>query len=242
MSTLIDRLLEGCAQWNQSLTQDQLAAFEGYYHLLITANEHMNLTAITEPLEVAQRHFLDALCPPAMEALMSGASVIDVGSGAGLPGLPLAIARPDLTLTLADARKKRVDFMVSTAEALGLQNVSVVWGRAEELARDAAHRETYDAALARAVAPLPVLCEYLLPFVRVGGRMLAWKGAAAEDELEGAEQAVKTLGGGNSSLHPYAISHEFCSLTLFTCDKIRHTPSIYPRSPGKPAKNPIGQR
>lgn len=239
MNPLIETLMEGSAHWEHPLTGGQLDALNRYYEMLVQANTFMNLTAVTQPREAALRHFLDSLCPPALAVLPPGASVIDVGSGAGLPGLPLAIVRPDLTVTLAEARGKKADFIASVIDALGLPRAKAVWGRAEELGRDPAHRERYDAALARAVAPLPTLCEYLLPFVRVGGVMLAWKGAAAADEARAAEPAFRLLGGGSPSLFSYAISHEFCHLSLIVCDKSRHTPTQYPRQSGKPSKDPL---
>lgn len=223
------------------LSQAQIEGLERYCGLLLAENAAMNLTAVTDPGEVAVRHFLDSLCPPALALLPRGARLIDVGSGGGLPGIPLAIARPDLSVTLLEARRKKTDFLLRTAELLGLENVSVVWGRAEDTGRDPAHREQYDVATARAVAALPVLCELLLPFVAVGGMAFAWKGPAAREEMEAAGPALDCLGGAHPRLLPYAISHEFCHMHLFVCDKVRPTPPSYPRKAGKPAKFPLGR-
>lgn len=242
MNPLLDALAEGCARWGLTLTGEQMDALYRYYGLLARANARMNLTAVTDPESAARRHFLDALCPPALAAIPPGAAVVDVGSGAGIPGLPLAVARPDIRVTLTDARKKKTDFISAVIAALRLPNAAALWGRAEDMGRNAAHRERYDCALARGVAPLPVLCEYLLPFVRTGGRMLAWKGSAAGEELAAARPAIAALGGGESALRPYAISREFCSFSLIVCEKIRPTPPAYPRSSGKPAKYPLGSR
>lgn len=239
MNPLEDVLRAGLRRWELALTDAQIHALVSYSAILLDANTRMNLTAVTDPEDFARRHLLDSLCPPALESIPEGASVIDVGTGAGLPGIPLAIARPDLHITLVDARRKKVAFIGEAIEALHLTNAAALWGRAEDLAHDPHHRETYDAALARALATLPVLSEYLLPFVWVGGAMLAWKGAASKEELKAARGAIGTLGGGSAEAHPYAISDEFCRLCLIVIDKIRETPPQYPRPAGKTAKNPL---
>jgi 16S rRNA (guanine527-N7)-methyltransferase len=242
VNPLLDALAEGCARWNLTLTGEQMDALDRYYRLLVEANARMNLTTVTDPAAAARRHFLDALCPPALAVLPPGAAAIDVGSGAGIPGLPLAIARPDIRVTLTDARRKKTDFMSAVISELRLPNAAALWGRAEDMGREAAHRERYDCAMARGVAQLPTLCEYLLPFARTGGRMLAWKGPDAWEELKASRPAIAALGGGNPELRPYAISREFCSFSLIVCEKIRPTPPAYPRPSGKPVKNPLGLR
>ena len=195
MNPLEDVLRAGLMRWELTLTGTQIDALVGYSALLLDANTRMNLTAVTEPADFARRHLLDSLCPPALRSIPEGASVIDVGTGAGLPGFP-AIARP----TCGDAggaRRKKAEFVEYAMGALRITNAAALWGRAEDLARDPRHREAYDVALARALAALPVLSEYLLPFVRTGGAMLAWKGAAAEEELDAARDAIGALGGGS---------------------------------------------
>lgn len=239
MNPLEDVLRAGLMRWELTLTGTQIDALVGYSALLLDANTRMNLTAVTEPADFARRHLLDSLCPPALRSIPEGASVIDVGTGAGLPGVPLAIARPDLRVTLVDARRKKAEFVEKAIAALRITNAAALWGRAEDLARDPRHREAYDVALARALAALPVLSEYLLPFVRTGGAMLAWKGAAAEEELDAARDAISALGGGSPAALPYAISDEFCRLRIIVIDKIRPSPPQYPRPAGKIAKKPL---
>ncbi|NLG36812.1 MAG: 16S rRNA (guanine(527)-N(7))-methyltransferase RsmG [Clostridiales bacterium] len=239
MNPLEDLLRAGLRRWELTLTDAQIDALVGYSAHLLDANARMNLTAVTDPSDFARRHLLDSLCPPALRSIPEGAAIIDVGTGAGFPGIPLAIARPDLRVTLVDARRKKIEFVGEAIAALRITNAEALWGRAEDLAHDPCHRETYDAALARALAALPVLSEYLLPFVRAGGAMLAWKGAAAEVELEAARSAISVLGGGCASALPYAISDEFCRLRIIVIDKIRETPPQYPRPAGKIAKKPL---
>lgn len=212
----------------------QHARLAEYLRLLLTANEHLNLTAITDPEEAAARLIGESL---ALLELMpdNAASLIDIGSGGGIPGLPLAIARPRLSVTLLDATRKKVDFLQATADALDLSNVNTVSGRAEQLSHDRAQRERYDVATARAVARLVVLVELTLPFVRVGGRALLPKGAAAAAELEEAAEAIHTL-GGRGELVPL----DDGALRVVVVEKLRPTPTGYPRRTGLPQKRPIG--
>jgi 16S rRNA (guanine527-N7)-methyltransferase len=216
-----------------ALQMEQLSA---YCALLQEARRAFNLTAAEDPQELALRHFADSLALPALNLLTSGDTVIDVGSGAGFPGLPIAILRAGLRLTLLDSTAKRTAFLQSVAQALGLGNVEVVTARAEDYARGPG-RERFSAALSRAVAPMNVLLEYTLPFVRVGGRVLAWKGPAAPAEIAAAGNACALLGGGAMRLHPYALAgREFC---IVETEKIRHTPPVFPRKTGIPSKIPI---
>lgn len=174
-----------------------------YHRLLCEWNARMNLTGDTDFAVALYRHYLDSLAPLRLEGLFAhGARVIDVGSGAGFPGLPLAIIRPDLQVTLLDALQKRISFLAAVVEELGLTHVRLVHARAEDGARNPEHRERYDLAVARAVAPLPVLCELMLPFVAVGGRMFCYKGPAAQDELEAGGRAARMLGGGALEVLP----------------------------------------
>lgn len=213
-----------------------------YHTLLCGWNARMNLTGDTDFAVAADRLYADSLAPLRLEGLFpQGASLIDVGSGAGFPGLPLAIARPDLQVTLLDALGKRVNFLAAVVEDLGLENVRLVHARAEDGGRDPAHRERYDVAVARAVAPLPVLCELLLPFVRVGGHMGCYKGPAAGAELEAGARAAKLLGGGAISALPVDIpSQPEWRHCVLLCQKEQKTVRQYPRKAGTPGREPLG--
>ena len=213
-----------------------------YHAMLAEWNGKMNLTGDTDFETSLDRHYADSLAPLGIDGLFTrGITLIDVGSGAGFPGLPLAIARPDLRVTLLDSLKKRLTFLSAVVEALGLANVRLVHARAEDGGRDASHRERYDVAVARAVAPLPVLCELLLPFVRVGGRMVCYKGPAAEDELLAGGKAARLLGGGGlesiSVVLPAQPDWRHCVLVA---KKNQETVRQYPRKAGMPCRMPLG--
>ena len=221
------------------LSPAQLAQFAAYEALLLAWNERIALTAIREPRQLRIRHFLDALSCAAATGPLDGRRLIDVGSGAGLPGLPLKILYPDLRLTLVDSVAKKARFVELVAAELGLSDVTVIADRAEVLGQDAAHREGYDWATARAVAELRVLVELLLPLVRVGGRALAQKGDSAAEELTAAAPAIAALGGGASQLIPVRLPETEATHTLITIDKAAATDPRYPRRVGVPAKRPL---
>ena len=221
------------------LSPAQLAQFAAYEALLLAWNERIALTAIREPRQLRIRHFLDALSCAAATGPLDGRRLIDVGSGAGLPGLPLKILYPDLRLTLVDSVAKKAHFLELVAAELGLSDVTVIADRAEVLGQDAAHREGYDWATARAVAELRVLVELLLPLVRVGGRALAQKGDSAAEELTAAAPAIAALGGGASQLIPVRLPETEATHTLITIDKAAATDPRYPRRVGVPAKRPL---
>ena len=213
-----------------------------YHELLADWNTRMNLTGDTDFATSLDRHYTDSLAPLVNEHLFpQGASLIDVGSGAGFPGLPLAIARPDLQVTLLDSLMKRIGFLDAVVKDLGLTNVTLVHSRAEDGGRDVKLREQYDIAVARAVAPLPVLCELLLPFVKVGGRMICYKGPSAEEELQAGQKAAHMLGGAAVESIPVAIPNQpdwqHC---LLTCEKKVKTVRQYPRKAGTPSRSPLG--
>lgn len=213
-----------------------------YQALLEEWNARMNLTGDAAFEALLDRHLMDSLSPLTAEGLLpEGAAVIDVGSGAGLPGIPLAIVRPDLKITLLDSLRKRVGFLDTAIGALELSNVTTAHARAEDVAQDARYRERYDVALARAVAALPVLMEWLLPFVRVGGRCVCFKGPSVEDELAAGGAAAGLLGSGPpealSVSMPYLPEHRHC---LVTAVKLHGTPGRYPRKAGTAVKNPLG--
>jgi len=232
-------LVTGAQAWNLALTAEQRQQFDQYQSLLLTWNEQMNLTAVTDPAAVQSRHFLDSLSCTLVTGSLNGQSLIDVGSGAGFPGLPLKIVFPDLQLTLVESITKKCRFLETAVTELGLKQVSILNERVELLGRDPAHREKYDWAVARAVAALPVLAEYLLPLCRVGGAMLAMKGESAVAELATAETAVRTLGGSDGRWQPVTLPGESSSRYLITVPKTGPTPDKYPRRPGIPAKRPL---
>lgn len=219
------------------LTAEQLEKMASFYALLEEANRSFNLTSIEGPTEAAQRHFVDSLAAPALALLRPGIRVIDVGTGAGFPGVPLAIYRSDLSMTLLDSMKKRTGFLEVAVKSLGLTNVKVLTARAEEYSRGAG-RERYDAALSRAVAPLNILLEYLLPFLKTGGKALAWKGPSAVDEITLAANACRQLGGGEMKPHSYSLPDRK-PFYIVEIEKIRHTPSLFPRKTGKPSSDPL---
>lgn len=213
-----------------------------YHALLCEWNTHMNLTGDTELSVAMDRHHADSLAPLALDGLFpTGVSLIDVGSGAGFPGLPLAIARPDLTVTLLDSLQKRIGFLSAVVEELALTNVRLMHARAEDAGRMPALRERFDVAVARAVAPLPVLCELLLPFVRVGGHMACYKGPAAQAEYRAGQAAAALLGGGELRMLPVIIptqpEWQHC---ILTCPKTKQTVRHYPRKAGIPSRQPLG--
>lgn len=228
------------------LNEENLRAFETYYGELVAWNEKFNLTAITDYDQVQIKHFLDSLtCLLADEDFtrticqQRGVRAIDIGAGAGFPGLPLKIVCPGLRLTLLEATGKKVGFLEHVVSRLGLVGVEVIKGRAEELGRDAVHREHYDLALARAVAALPVLVEYALPFCRLGGLFVAQKGAEADAEARAAKGAIGTLGGALRRVVHLELPHLDEARSLVVIEKIAHTPEKYPRRPGIPSKRPL---
>ena len=214
-----------------------------YHELLADWNTRMNLTGDTDFDTSLDRHYADSLAPLRETACFpQGASLIDVGSGAGFPGLPLAIARPDLQVTLLDSLMKRIHFLSAVVEELGLQNVRLIHARAEDGGRDPALREMFDIAVARAVAPLPVLCELLLPFVKVGGRMVCYKGPSAAEEQEAARRAAHLLGASGMEQIPVAIpSQPEWQHCLMVSLKTQKTARQYPRKAGTPSRSPLGQ-
>jgi 16S rRNA (guanine527-N7)-methyltransferase len=238
----MDLLTAGARELNITLANHQLTAFETCYRELVDWNQRFNLTAITDREGVLVRHFLDSLsCLKALPQadLAAGARVIDVGTGAGFPGLPLKIICPAMRLTLLEATGKKVTYLEHVVDALGLTGVEVIHGRAEELGRDATHRERYDWALARAVADMPALAEYLLPLVRVGGAVLAQKGEGAAAEVHNADAAIVTLGGRVRQLVPVELRGLAETRYLVVMDKVASTPEKYPRRPGMPQKRPL---
>ena len=235
---LVSRLLEGTAQMGIKMSGAQADRIAAYHGMLVEANARMNLTRVPDdPVEAADRNYLDCIAAlaggfPAVE------TAVDVGSGAGFPGIPLAIMLPETRFTLIDAIKKRVDFLNAVIERLGL-NARALHVRAEEAARRRDMREAFDLATARAVAPMNVLCEYLLPLVKVGGRALALKGPGLDEELAGAERAAALLGGRVERVQPRVIPGRDWDHRAAWIVKETPTPDQYPRRPGMAEKRPL---
>ncbi len=243
----MQHLADGARALGIRLSDDQLNAFQTYYEMLVAWNARVNLTRITEYEAVQTKHFLDSLsCMaairhyPALTAGMAGGlQAVDVGSGAGFPGLPLKIAFPALHLTLLEATGKKTAFLRALVEQLGLSGVAVVTARAEEAGQDPAQREGYDLVLARALADMTVLAELTLPLARVGGWVIAQKGEDPAAEVAAAQKAVETLGGQVAEVLPVAVPGLEAARHLVVLEKVAATPPGYPRRPGIPAKRPL---
>ncbi len=229
------------------VTVDDIAAekFDRYAQLLVEWNTRMNLTAITEPDDIVLKHFVDSLTAVALLPERQGIKVIDVGTGAGFPGIPFAIVRGDIQLTLLDSLNKRLTFLREVCEVLGI-NARLIHARAEEGGRKADLREQYDVATARAVAALPVLSEYCLPFVKIGGQFIAMKGPDGDAELTASKIAIDTLGAQIHGVRELTVPQrphegvEQFERRLFILDKVRSTPARFPRQSAKIAKEPLG--
>lgn len=230
---------DAAALFNVHITGRQVIAFHTYERELLEWNRKFNLTAIRDPESIRTKHFLDSLsCILAWKAAPPG-RLIDVGTGAGFPGIPIKILYPNLKLTLVESVGKKAMFCQHIVEILGLEHVDVIQARAEDLGQDSSHRERYDWAVARAVASLNVLSEYLIPLVRVGGTMLAQKGESGPAEAQSAEGAMILLGGKLKQLIPVHLPGVADDRYLILVDKVAATPPKFPRKPGVPVKQPL---
>lgn len=233
-------LSRGASQFGLSLSPAQLNSFEQYSQTLITWNERVNLTGIIEPAQIAVKHFLDSLSVyRVLSPMPAGFALIDVGSGAGFPGIPLKIARPDIRLTLLESTAKKTAFLQHLVEALALSGVTILTARAETAGRQPEHREQYEVAVARAVSALPVLAEYTLPLVKIGGRVVAQKGQNPAAEVKEAANALGILGGRVEQVVPVTVPGLEAARHLVIITKRKPSPRQYPRRPGLPAKKPI---
>ncbi len=229
-----ETLTQGLPQVGADLSMiEKLETFSAF---LVEKNKVMNLTGITEPREVATLHLLDSLSLLPM-AELKGKSIVDVGTGAGFPGVPLAVALPESRITLLDSLNKRIDFLREAGQQLGLTNAEYVHGRAEEFAAD--HRESYDYAVSRAVASLPMLCELCLPLVKVGGQFLAMKSSHTEEEIASAKSAISKLGGKIVEVKDYTIPTTDVVHRVICIQKISPTPKKYPRRFAQIKKSPL---
>lgn len=232
-------LRDCCEQMGVSLGEKETEQFMTYLSLLLEWNEKMNLTAITEPREVVLKHFADCLSLVPCVEWRDGMRVIDVGTGAGFPGIPVKITCPEIELTLLDSLQKRIGFLQEVGSQLGLEGVHYVHSRAEDGGQNPQYREGFDLCVSRAVANLSVLAEYCLPFIKVGGRLAALKGPDAAAEAEQAKGALKKLGGRLVEIKDVAIPHTDLSHKLVFIEKIAPTPKKYPRNAGKIKKEPL---
>ena len=229
-----------CAAHGLVLNDQQIAQFERYYQLLVEWNEKMNLTAITQREEVYLKHFYDCLMALWNMPLDNYAlQLCDVGAGAGFPSIPLKIAHPELQVTIVDSLQKRLTFIDHLAQELGLEGVSCVHGRAEDVGQNPAYRGQFDLVTARAVASLNVLAEYCLPLVKIGGQFLALKAQKSDQELEEARAAISILGAKLIKVREDKLPVESADRRYILIQKTKETPNKYPRKAGKPAKNPI---
>ena len=235
---ILDRLREGAAQFGVELQEKHLQRFSLYGDFLIEYNEKVNLTALTDEEEVMEKHFIDSLSILQIANLRPSMSVIDIGTGAGFPGVPLLIMEPNLQLTLLDSLQKRLAFLQELLNKLEL-TATLVHQRAEDGAHNALYRERYDLAVARAVAPLPVLLEYCLPYVRSGGRFLAMKGPSLTEELTDSQNALQILGGKAERDCCFFLPFSEQERRLLLVKKIRQTPIKYPRGAGTVKNKPL---
>lgn len=232
-------LNEGCRQLGISLTEEQTEQFMLYYEKLIEVNRVMNLTAITEFEDVMRKHFLDSLTLVKAADIKNVKRVLDLGTGAGFPGIPLKIAFPDTEFVLLDSLNKRVKFLHDIIELCRLKKIQAVHGRAEELAGKKEYRESFDLCVSRAVANLSSLSEYCLPYVEKGGLFVSYKSGNIQEELEAAGYAIQILGGRIKDTVKFKLPGSDMDRSLVVIEKIRETPARYPRRAGIPSREPL---
>lgn len=237
-----EKLINKAEILNIELNDKQIQQFITYYEMLVERNKYMNLTAITEYDEVINKHFIDSISlNKAIDLIQKGhIKVIDIGTGAGFPGIPLKIAFPELEITLLDSLNKRVNFLNDVISELKLENIHAVHGRAEDFGRNPEYREQYDLCVSRAVAQLATLGEYCMPFVKVGGQFIPYKSGDIQDELKNAQKAIKILGGHINHVESFKLPETDIERTLVVIDKTGKTGKTYPRKAGKPSKEPLG--
>lgn len=237
MNYNVEYFLDELGKLNISLSEMQINQFIRFYEMLIEKNKVMNLTAITEFDEVIDKHFLDSLNLFRLIDLNSEKRILDLGTGAGFPGIPLKIAFPKIKITLVDSLNKRVMFLNDVVNQLGLEDVECVHARAEDLAKNKEYREEYDICVSRAVANLSTLSEYCIPFVKVGGNFISYKSGDCDEEINSSKAAIKKLGARISKVENFEIKDMGRSFVVI--DKISSTPNKYPRKAGLPSKEPL---
>ena len=235
---------KGLEQLSITLSGEQKQQFLTYYEYLVEKNKVMNLTAITEYEEVITKHFLDSLAVVKTSCFkpekLAGKRLIDIGTGAGFPGIPLKIAFPELEILLLDSLNKRINFLNEVTEMLGLTNINTVHGRAEDYAKQKGYRESFDFCVSRAVANLSTLSEYCIPFVKQGGCFISYKSGSVDQELIQAEKAVKILGGQGEEVVRFSLADTDMDRSFVVIRKAKPTPKKYPRKAGLPSKEPLG--
>lgn len=222
---------------NINLSENQLEQFYDYMNILTEWNKVMNLTAITEPKEIIIKHFVDSLT--VLNKIDKKATIIDVGTGAGFPGIPIKIACPSVKVVLLDSLNKRINFLNEVINKLKLENIKTFHGRAEDYGKDKNHREKYDIAIARAVAPLNVLIEYLMPFVKLNGKCICMKGTEVEEEIENSKRGIQILGGDKIITGDFSIPNTDIERSIIIIEKNKLTDKKYPRRAGTPSKEPL---
>lgn len=235
----LEKFKSGLNKLKIDLSEQQIQQFLKYYEMLIEKNKVMNLTAITEFEDVVEKHFLDSLSLIQQIELYQELKVLDLGTGAGFPGIPLKIAFPNLNIVLMDSLNKRINFLNEVIEALQLKNIVAVHGRAEEMARKTEYREKFDLCVSRAVANLASLSEYCLPFVTQGGAFISYKSGEIEEELAQSKKAIFLLGGKIESAKKFRLVETDAERSFVQIKKVKKTPKTYPRKAGTPSKNPI---
>lgn len=234
-------LIRGCEYFNISLNQFQEEQFLKYYELLVEWNKVMNLTSIIEFDEVMQKHFVDSLALIKGIDLSSCDNLIDIGTGAGFPGIPLKIVYPHLEVVLLDSLNKRIKFLNEVVDNLGLKGIRSIHGRAEDFGKDKEYRERFDLSVSRAVANLSSLSEYCLPYVKIGGSFVSYKSGSVDEELNQARKAIYLLGGERKEVVKFTLPDSDIERSLVMIKKVNSTPKKYPRKAGLPAKEPLGQ-
>lgn len=222
---------------NINLNNEQIKQFYEFMNLLIEKNKVMNLTGITEPKEIILKHFIDSLT--ILKHIEENNRVIDIGTGAGFPGIPLKIAQNSLEMTLLDSLNKRINFLNEVIDITKLDKVRTIHGRAEDFGQNLEYREKFDVAVSRAVAPLNILIEYMLPFIKIGGKCICMKGNNCEEEIENAKNPIEILGGKIEQIEKINLSKSDNKRTILVIKKIKKTDKQYPRKAGIPTKKPI---
>lgn len=237
--TNVNTLIDGAKTLGIDLTEEEIYKFILYKELLKEWNQKINITSITDEVEIDIKHFIDSIIPLKTNLFEKDLKVIDIGTGGGFPGVPLKIIKEELEVVLLDSLNKRITFLNEVIDRLKLKDIVAIHGRAEELGRDKAHREKYDIAISRAVASLNTLSEYSLPFVKVGGYFISMKGPEVDDELMDAKKAIEILGGKVIDRRMFTLPLSDITHSLIIIEKVKETPTKYPRGGGKPKKKPL---